>query len=84
MKPSTSVVIWLTELALLCLVYSFICFFMPDVWLYDIYTDTFGFLTEAQWYDRYIFALSILSLLLTTLLIWLFARYRLKCQPYKE
>jgi len=57
---------------------------MPDVWLYDIYTDTFGFLTEAQWYDRYIFALSILSLLLTTLLIWLFARYRLKRQPYKE
>jgi len=57
---------------------------MPDVWLYDIYTDTFGFLTEAQWYDRYIFALSILSLLLTTFLIWLFARYRLKRQPYKE
>lgn len=84
MKPSTSVVIWLTELALLCLVYSFICLVMPDVWLYDIYTDTFGFLTEAQWYDRYIFALSILSLLLTTLLIWLFARYRLKRPPYKE
>jgi len=51
---------------------------MPDIYLYDIYTDKFGFLTEAQWYDRYIFILSVLSLLLTTLLIWLFARYLYK------
>lgn len=75
MKPSTSVVIWIMELALLCLIYSLICIVMPDIYLYDIYTDKFGFLTEAQWYDRYIFSLSVLSLLLTTLLIWLIARY---------
>lgn len=81
MKPSTSILLWLMELALLCLVYSVVCAFMPDVYLYDIYTDKFGFLTEAEWYDRYIFALSLLSLLLTTLLIWLIARYlyRRKC-----
>jgi len=75
MKPSTSVVIWLMELALLCLVYSLLCIVMPDIYLYDIYTDKFGFLTEAQWYDRYIFSLSVLSLLLTTLLIWFIAHY---------
>lgn len=78
MKPGTSVVIWLMELALLCLVYSLLCIVMPDVYLYDIYTDKFGFLTEAQWYDRYIFSLSVLSLILTSLLIWLIARYRHK------
>lgn len=71
MKPSTTVMIWLMELALLCLVYSLVCIVMPDIWLHDLYTDKFGFLTEAEWYDRYIFALSLLSLLLTTLLIWL-------------
>jgi len=59
----------------LCLVYSLICILMPDIYLYDIYTDRFGFLTEAQWYDRYIFSLSVLSLLLTTFIIWLIARY---------
>jgi len=48
---------------------------MPDIYLYDIYTDKFGFLTEAQWYDRYIFSLSVLSLLVTTFLIWLIALY---------
>jgi len=51
---------------------------MPDIWLYDLYTDKFGFLTEAEWYDRYIFALSLLSLLLTTLLIWLISRHMQK------
>lgn len=75
MKPSIHAVIWLMELALLCLVYSLICLVMPDIYLYDIYTDKFGFLTEAQWYDRYIFTLSVLSLLLTTLCIWLIARF---------
>ena len=78
MKPSTSVVIWLSELALLCLVYSLLCITMPDIYLYDIYTDKFGFLTEAQWYDRYIFTLSVLPIILTTFLIWLFARYLYK------
>lgn len=75
MKPSTSVVIWIMEIALLFLVYSLICIVMPDIYLYDIYTDKFGFLTEAQWHDRYIFSLSVLSLFLTTFLIWLIARY---------
>ena len=75
MRPISCLAIWLSQLALLCIVYSLLSAFMPDVYLYDIYTEKFGFLTEAEWYDRYIFALSILSLLLTTLLIWLIARF---------
>lgn len=75
MKPITSVSIWLGELLLLCVVYSLICAFMPDVLLYNIYTEKFGFLTEEQWYDRYIFTLALLSLFSTTLVIWLIARY---------
>jgi len=75
MRPIACLAIWLSQLALLCIVYSLLSAFMPDVYLYDIYTEKFGFLTEAEWYDRYIFALSILSLLLTTLLIWLIARF---------
>lgn len=75
MSPGNSVFIWLMELILLCAIYSLLCAFMPDVYLYDIYTDKFGFLTEAEWYDRYIFSLSILSLLSTTFLIWLIAYF---------
>lgn len=75
MKPTISIVVWLSQLFLLCIVYSMLCVLMPDIYLYDLYTDKFGFLTEAQWYDRYIFSLSVLSLLLTTFLIWLIARY---------
>lgn len=75
MKPTISIVVWLSQLFLLCIVYSMLCVLMPDIYLYDLYTDKFGFLTEAQWYDRYIFSLSVLSLLLTTFLIWLIAGY---------
>lgn len=75
MRPKISILIWLMELVLLCVTYSLLCAFMPDVYLYDIYTEKFGFLNEAEWYDRYIFALSVLSLLLTTLLIWLIAHF---------
>lgn len=75
MRPITCIAIWLSQLALLCIAYSILCAWMPDVYLYDFYTDKFGFLNEAEWYDRYIFALSVLSLLLTTLLIWLIAHF---------
>ena len=75
MKPITSIMVWFSQLLLLCFVYSMLCVLMPDIYLYDIYTDKFGFLTEAQWYDRYIFSLSVLSLLVTTFLIWVIALY---------
>lgn len=75
MKPTISIVVWFSQLFLLCIVYSMLCILMPDIYLYDVYTDKFGFLTEEQWYDRYIFSLSVLSLFLTTFLIWLIARY---------
>ncbi len=76
MKPIISIVVWFSQLFLLCIVYSMLCVLMPDIYLYDVYTDKFGFITEEQWYDRYTFSLLVLSLLLTTFLIWLIARYR--------
>ncbi|WP_090461175.1 hypothetical protein [Enterobacter sp. kpr-6] len=69
MKAKTAVVIWLSELALLVVVYSFYCAIAPDIWLYDIYTEHYGFVTEVEWYDCYIMALMILSVTTTTLLI---------------
>lgn len=78
MKPAKSVLIWFGQLALLAFNYSLICLLMPDVYLYDLYTDKFGFLTEVEWYDRYITALSIFSLSLTTLIIWMVSSYSYK------
>jgi len=48
---------------------------MPDIYLYDLYISKFGFLTETEWYDRYITALMILSLLFTLLLVWLLSHF---------
>jgi len=70
MRPKTHVLIWLGQLILLMVVYSMLCALAPDIWLYDIYTNRYGFLTEEEWYDRYISILMILSVSVTTLLIW--------------
>lgn len=81
MSPKIRVLIWLGQLLLLMVVYSVLCALAPDTWLYDIYTSRFGFLTEEEWYDRYIPALMILSVFLTTLLILVIALFR---QPHKK
>lgn len=70
MRPKTHVLIWLGQLLLLMVVYSMLCALAPDIWLYDVYTSQYGFLTEEEWYDRYISLLMILSVFVTTLLIW--------------
>lgn len=81
MSPKIHVLIWLGQLLLLMVVYSVLCALAPDTWLYDIYTSRYGFLTEEEWYDRYIPALMILSVFLTTLLILVIALFR---QPHKK
>lgn len=81
MSPKIRVLIWLGQLLLLMVVYSVLCALAPDTWLYDIYTSRYGFLTEEEWYDRYIPALMILSVFITTLLILVIALFR---QPHKK
>jgi hypothetical protein len=81
MSPKLYVLIWLGQLLLLVMVYSVLCALAPDTWLYDIYTSRYGFLTEEEWYDRYIPALMILSVFITTLLILVIALFR---HPHKK
>lgn len=81
MSPKIRVLIWLGQLLLLMVVYSVLCALAPDTWLYDIYTSRYGFLTEEEWYDRYIPALMILSVFITTLLILIIALFR---NPHKK
>lgn len=75
MKPIDSVLTGVGSLFLLSILFSLLCAFMPDIYLYDLYISKFGFLTETEWYDRYITALMILSLLFTSLLVWLLSHF---------
>lgn len=78
MNPKNHVCIWLVETLMLFGIYSILCFFMPDVWLYHFYTRNFGFITELEWSDNYTLVLFIASLFLNVIIIYLLAHRKLK------
>ena len=61
---------WIAETLMFFGIYSILCFFMPDVWLYHYYTRNFEFITEMEWSDNYIFVLFIVSFLLNIIVIY--------------
>ena len=73
MKPITYVWIWLTELFTVSVIYSVICFFMPDEAIFNWYEEKYGFVIETKWYNWYTLILYIASIALTSGLIWLTA-----------
>ncbi|MGM8752999.1 hypothetical protein ACS6JK_05195 [Enterobacter chuandaensis] len=64
---------WVVETLMLFVIYSLVCYFMPDVLLYHLFTSHFGFMTELEWSESYTLLLFILSFLLNTMLIYLWA-----------
>ncbi len=72
MNAKRHVFIWVVETLMLFGIYTVLCFFMPDVWLYHFYTRHFGFITELEWSDNYTFILFIASFLLNIIVIYLF------------
>jgi hypothetical protein len=71
MKPLTGLFIWLAELATLFLIYSSLCYVLPDMDIYSMYVEKFGFVIEEDWLDAYTLAIFTLSLTITSLLIWI-------------
>lgn len=78
MNPKKHACIWLIETLMLFGIYSILCFFMPDVWLYHFYTRNFGFVTELEWSDNYTLVLFIASFFLNIICIYLFTNRKSK------
>ena len=78
MNTKKHVCIWLVETLMLFGIYSILCFFMPDVWLYHFYTRNFGFVTELEWSDNYTLVLFIASFFLNIICIYLFTNRKSK------
>ncbi|CZU72578.1 Uncharacterised protein [Enterobacter hormaechei] len=64
---------WVVETLMLFIIYSLVCYIMPDVLLYHLYTRHFGFVTELEWSGSYTLLLFIFSFLLNAVLIYLWA-----------
>ena len=73
MKPLSLVLVWFAELATLFISYSVLCFFMPDLEIYDWYVKKYGYVLEEDFLDNYTLILFTVSIMFTTALIWVAA-----------
>jgi cytochrome c-type biogenesis protein CcmH/NrfF len=73
MKPLSRVLVWFAELATLFISYSVLCFFLPDLEIYDWYVKRYGYVLEEDFLDYYTLILFTVSIMLTTILIWIAA-----------
>ena len=64
---------WVVQTLMLLVIYSLLCYFLPDVFLYHLYTRQFGFVTELEWSESYTLFLFIVSFLFNAILIYLWA-----------
>lgn len=64
---------WVVQTLMLLVIYSLLCYFLPDVFLYHLYTRHFGFVTELEWSENYTLFLFIVSFLFNAILIYLWA-----------
>jgi hypothetical protein len=73
MKPLSLVFVWLAELATLFISYSVLCFFLPDLEIYDWYVKRYSYVMEEDFLDYYTLILFTISIMFTTVLIWIVA-----------
>ena len=70
MKPLFFVYIWLAGLASLSIIYSFFCYILPDLELYGIYIEHFGFMSEEEWMDYYTLIILVMAIALNCVIIY--------------
>lgn len=76
MNAKKHTMIWMGETLMLFAVYSALCYFLPDVLFYQLYTRHFGFVTELEWSENYTSLLFVLSFILNAVIIYIVARRR--------
>jgi hypothetical protein len=70
MSPLNHVISWLIELFSLAIIYSVLCYILPDRDLLFWYADKYGYGSEAEWYNGYTFLLMLASVFINCIIIW--------------
>lgn len=76
MNARKHAVTWIIETLMLFFIYSLLCYLLPDVFLYHLYTRNFGFMTELDWNDDYTLVLFILAFIINAMLIYFWAKIK--------
>lgn len=78
MTPAKQVGIWLIQFISFLCIFSVIYIAFPFEYLFDVYSDKVGFITETNWSDIVLFGILAVSVLINTLLIFFVASAKRK------
>jgi len=70
MKPLNIIITWLIELLSLSIIFTILCFIVPDEEIFSWYEDKYGMMAENHWYDGYTTILMLVAICLNCILIW--------------
>lgn len=78
MTPAKQAGLWLIQFISFLTIFSVIYIAFPFEYLFDIYSDKVGFITETNWSDIVLFGILAVSVLINTLLIFFVASAKRK------
>ncbi len=69
MTPAKQAGLWLAQFLSFFIIFAAFYLLLPEVYLFEIFSNSIGFITEADWNDLFMFAVLGLSVLINALLI---------------
>lgn len=78
MTPAKQAGLWIIQFLSFILIFSAFYLLLPEVYLFEHYSDRVGFITEQNWNDLFMVSVLCASLIINTLLIFVVARLRKK------
>ncbi|MGM8790250.1 hypothetical protein ACS6K7_03275 [Enterobacter chuandaensis] len=78
MAPAKQAGMWLIQFISFLVIFSVIYIVFPFEYLFDVYSDKVGFITETVWSDMVLFSIMAVSVLMNAVLIFLVGSARKK------
>lgn len=78
MMPSKQAGLWLIQFTSFLVIFSVIYIAFPFEYLFEVYSDKVGFITETDWSDLVLYSILGVSVFINTGLIYLVASVRSK------
>ncbi|HBU6130011.1 MULTISPECIES: hypothetical protein [Enterobacter] len=78
MAPAKQAGMWLIQFISFLVIFSVIYIVFPFEYLFDVYSDKVGFITETDWSDMVLFSIMAVSVLMNAVLIFLVGSARKK------
>lgn len=78
MTPAKQAGLWLIQFLSFILIFSAFYLLLPEVYLFERFSDLVGFISEQDWNDLFMLTILCVSVLINTLLIFVLTLLRKK------